>query len=205
MKSLAKDQKTANNGVGSKNWNKAIALLAKSEDAKSSTSYSDGKDCNSTGESDTPMQDAALDVPKKGTGKLRSYSETRFRLAEKAMRIADARTVSIVQSGSDAEGAASANTLAGTSKGIHTSDTDSNNSSSISSTSTTKSRKTSPFPRPFRRTDRPSRSLIDQAIMLSNDLDYNLWDLAGSTADSVEDRVVVSFWLCTLGEEMGIN
>lgn len=213
MKSAAKDQKSASNGVGSKNWNKAIALLAKSEDTKASTSTSSSsffgkdKDSKSAGESDASIQDMELDVPpQKRTGKLRSYSETRFRLAEKAMKIANARTVPIVQSGIDGEGATSAVALAmEVSHDSKASDSESG-ASNTSSTSAQPSKKPNTFPRPFRRTDRPSRSLIDQATMLSKDLEYNLWNLAGSEADSVKDRVVVSLLSCGCGRgNQGIN
>ena len=156
----------AAHAVGSKTWNKATELLAKSAVAQ----------MNITSESSGVEMSAGEETLKR-TGRLENYQNSRFRLAEKAQRIAAARSIPKPVIANFEISVSSMTTSA-----------DVYDDASYGSPSET-------FPRPYRRSDRPSQSLIDQAASLASDLPYNLWDLAGSAADPIPDRIVVSILL----------
>ena len=111
------------------------------------------------------------------TGKLESFNTSRFRLAEKARRVAAARTIVIA---SPVTSASESDSDVGTARTAFRPLAPLSKAQALAAL------------RPYRNTGRRTVSLVDSASEIALDLDYDLWELAGATVDVVPDRIVVS-------------
>lgn len=174
-KSNPKQATARSAATGSKNWTKAAELLARS-----------------AAKNDLKGQPAD-----EKPGKLESYSSSRFRLAEKARRIASERSILPIMATSAAISlTAGSATVVNSSFGRAGESRDEGTDGSDSCSGLPRLGRAS-FPRPYRRTDQLSPSLMDTATGIAESLPYDLWTLAGSAIDSNSNRVVVSHYsLC---------
>ena len=158
-------------GVGSKAWQKAEELLRE----KVEGAPGDAVD-TSAAEGGTNAR-PAYTVSFGRTGKLESFNTSRFRLAEKARRVAAARTIVIASPVTSASESESDVGMART---------------ALRPLAPLSKAQALAALRPYRNSGRRNVSLVDSASAIALGLDYDLWELAGATVDIVPDRIVVS-------------
>lgn len=187
----------ASNGIGSKNWKKAEELLAKSA-AAARNGIAEPKAVKTFGVPESPLSDDGLQsssdrIPRRKTGRLENYATSRYRLAERAKQVCAMRAVAPLAAAASvisAGGGRSSSYLQFAQRSRAQSASDKSDSDSLDEA--TAHPHEASFVRPYQRTDRLSRSYIDAAAYAARQLDYNAVALAGSVADTVVHRFVVS-------------